>query len=300
MLILLGFVATSWIITITLSTADASVHVVENPFFPAVLHGHEVALTIALLLVLGGVFLLGFREAVSVAIPLVVVFLVLNAVVIGIGLTYVFTTPGAWSAWTDALAAGGGGFGDLLGPALLVLVLGLSGFETGVSMMPLVAADGADEEQRLRSRIRNTRRLRLHAPHLSMDMLTRRPGRRSVPRSSDHEPRKIGPISHLQHQKRHQLYPSYHLTPFGSLRVGPAEKSADHDETDQCRDGHMACRLVDVVDVHQGEDRPQRSAEDEQGIGVALAESAHSGPQQQGHEQPGGHDGGAELGQSRP
>lgn len=63
MLALLGFVATSWIIAITLSTADASVHVVENPFFPQAPHGHEVALTVALLLVLGGVFLLGFSEA---------------------------------------------------------------------------------------------------------------------------------------------------------------------------------------------------------------------------------------------
>ncbi|GAA1546549.1 APC family permease [Streptomyces albidochromogenes] len=161
-LVLLGFVATSWIITITLSTADASVHVVENPFFPAALHGHEVALTVALLVVLGGVFLLGFSEAVSVAIPLVAVFLALNAVVIAVGLVHVFTTPGAWSAWTDALVEGGGGFGDLMGPALLafpLLVLGLSGFETGVSMMPLVTADGETPEQRLRSRIRNTRRL---------------------------------------------------------------------------------------------------------------------------------------------
>ncbi|MFG2291912.1 amino acid transporter [Streptomyces sp. NPDC048603] len=161
-LVLLGFVATSWIITITLSTADASVHVVENPFFPAVLHGHEVALTVALLLVLGGVFLLGFSEAVGVAIPLVAVFLALNAVVIGVGLAHLFTTPGVWDDWTEALTANGGGFGDLIGPALLafpLLVLGLSGFETGVSMMPLVAADGTDEEQRLRSRIRNTRKL---------------------------------------------------------------------------------------------------------------------------------------------
>ncbi|MFI0952231.1 amino acid transporter [Streptomyces sp. NPDC021086] len=161
-LVLLGFVATSWIITITLSTADASVHVVENPFFPAALHGHEVALTVVLLLLLGGVFLLGFSEAVSVAIPLVAVFLVLNAVIIGVGLVHVFTTPGAFSAWTDALQGGGGGFGDLMTPALLafpLLVLGLSGFETGVSMMPLISADGADEEQRLRSRIRNARAL---------------------------------------------------------------------------------------------------------------------------------------------
>ncbi|UUU36848.1 amino acid transporter [Streptomyces sp. CA-210063] len=161
-LVLLGFVATSWIITITLSAADASVHMVENPYLPHALHGHEVAITVALLLVLGGVFLLGFSEAVNVAIPLVAVFLVLNAVIIAVGLVDVFTTPGAWSAWTDALGEGGGGFGDLAGPALVafpLLVLGLSGFETGVSMMPLVSADGADAEQRLRSRIRNTRRL---------------------------------------------------------------------------------------------------------------------------------------------
>lgn len=160
-LVLLGFVATSWIITITLSTADASVHVVENPFFPQALHGHEVVLTVVLLLILGGVFLLGFSEAVKVAIPLVAVFLVLNAVVIAVALTDVFSTPGAVSGWTDALGEGGG-FGDLAGPALLafpLLVLGLSGFETGVSMMPLVTADAADAEQRLHSRIRNTRRL---------------------------------------------------------------------------------------------------------------------------------------------
>ncbi|KUL30779.1 amino acid transporter [Actinoplanes awajinensis] len=161
-LVLLGFVCTSWIITITLSAADASVHIVENPFFPSVLHGHEVLITVTLLLLLGGVFLLGFSEAVTVAIPLVAVFLILNAVTVVAGLIDVATTAGAFSAWTSALSAGGGGFGGLVEPALLafpLLVLGLSGFETGVSMMPLIEVDGADDEQRLRSRIHNTRKL---------------------------------------------------------------------------------------------------------------------------------------------
>lgn len=161
-LALLGFVATSWIITITLSSADATAHALENPYLPAVLEGHAVAITVFLLLLLGGVFLLGFSEAVVVAIPLVTAYLALNAVVVGVGLVQVFTEPGALSGWTDRLTEGGSGIGDLLGPAFIafpLLVLGLSGFETGVSMMPLVKAEGSDEASRLDDRIRNTRKL---------------------------------------------------------------------------------------------------------------------------------------------
>ncbi|KOV79355.1 hypothetical protein [Nocardia sp. NRRL S-836] len=161
-LVLLGFVATSWIITITLSAADASVHALENPYVPEALHGHQLALTIVLLLVLGGVFLLGFSEAVGVAIPLVAVFLALNAVVAVVGLVDVFATPDALQRWVDALGAGGNGVFGVIGPAVLafpLLVLGLSGFETGVSMMPLVAASGKTPREQLDSRVRNTRKL---------------------------------------------------------------------------------------------------------------------------------------------
>ncbi|WP_133984244.1 APC family permease [Kribbella voronezhensis] len=161
-LVLLGFVATSWIITITLSSADATVHLIENPYSPGFLQGQEVAVTVVLLLVLGGVFLLGFSEAVGVAIPLVGIFLVLNAAIVVVGLYDVVTTGGAFSHWVDALTEGRNGFGGVIGPAVVafpLLVLGLSGFETGVSMMPLVAADGEDAEERLASRVRNTRKL---------------------------------------------------------------------------------------------------------------------------------------------
>jgi hypothetical protein len=161
-LCLLGFVATSWIITITLSSADATAHIVENPFFPAFLADQRVLITLFLLAVLGAVFLAGFSEAVSIAIPLVAVYLVLNAVVVVAGLVEILGHPERLRSWGDALTSSHGGLGGMLGTAVLafpLLVLGLSGFETGVSMMPLVKAGGGDDRERLAARIANTRRL---------------------------------------------------------------------------------------------------------------------------------------------
>jgi len=161
-LVLLGFVVTSWIITITLSAADATVHLIENPFAPSALAGQQVTITIVLLLLLGGVFMLGFREAVNVAIPVVALFLTLNAVVIGTAIVRIVENPQYVGRWIEALVGMGGGPIGVFGPALIafpLLVLGLSGFETGVSMMPLVAAPGSTPEERMAARVRNTRKL---------------------------------------------------------------------------------------------------------------------------------------------
>nr|WP_237740706.1 hypothetical protein [Arthrobacter crystallopoietes] len=161
-LVLLGFVATSWIITITLSSADATVHLLENPGTPDFLRGAAVPVTILMLLVLGGVFLLGFTEAVAAAVPLVAIFLAFNAVIIGGSLVEAFATEGALVQWGNALGQVSGSPLDLIGPAVLafpLLVLGLSGFETGVSMMPLIAADGSTKRERREVRIHNTRKL---------------------------------------------------------------------------------------------------------------------------------------------
>jgi hypothetical protein len=160
-LCLLGFVATSWIITITLSAADATAHFVENPYAPDVLRHQEVLLTVGLLALLGAVFLAGFSEAVGIAIPLVSVFLLLNAIVVAVGLVHAFTDPGVFHGWVHTLGAEGG-IGSLAGTSILafpLLVLGLSGFETGVSMMPLIEAEGDSDEDRLQHRVANTRKL---------------------------------------------------------------------------------------------------------------------------------------------
>src|SRR3954453_18897379 len=83
-LILLGFVATDFIITITLSAADATAHVTENPFVDKHLPflDHPIIVTLVLISILGGIFLKGFKEAIGLAVILVGVYLLLNAVVI--------------------------------------------------------------------------------------------------------------------------------------------------------------------------------------------------------------------------
>ena len=91
---LIGFVATGFIITITLSAADAAAHLVENPFLTEALHGQEVWLTLGLLALLAAVFLKGFSEAIGIAVVLVVAYIGLSAVVVADGFWHIFQTPG--------------------------------------------------------------------------------------------------------------------------------------------------------------------------------------------------------------
>jgi hypothetical protein len=145
-LVLLGFAATDFIITITLSAADATAHVNENPFWPSSLRGHEVLVTLVLIALLGAVFLKGFTEAIGIALGLVGFYLVLNVVVVAHGLFRVLTHPHLVGDWTHAMTQQHGNPATMIGIALLVfpkLALGLSGFETGVAVMPHIAGDRA-------------------------------------------------------------------------------------------------------------------------------------------------------------
>jgi hypothetical protein len=161
-LALLGFVGTDFTITITLSAADATAHLLENPFCPDFLRGQQVVVTLALVAALGAVFLRGFKEAIGVAVVLVAAYLALNAVVVGYALSKVAAHPHLVADWQQNLWAAHGSPWAMIAVALLVfpkLALGLSGFETGVAVMPLVQGTTTDTEENLDGRIRNTRKL---------------------------------------------------------------------------------------------------------------------------------------------
>jgi len=194
-LVLLGFVATDFIITITLSAADATAHVIENPFTPAILK-HQLGITFALIALLGVIFLRGFKEAIGIAVALVAIYLFLNSIVISYGLYELFTHPHHFPEWKQALLQHPKVHGNswlIVGVSLMLfpkLALGLSGFETGVAVMPLVKGDDDISEddwaniqttrtahvedrktrQLLRKRIRNAKKL-LRSAALIMSVL---------------------------------------------------------------------------------------------------------------------------------
>ncbi|MGA5129891.1 amino acid transporter [Streptomyces olivoreticuli] len=161
-LVLLGFAATDFMITITLSAADASAHAVENPFAPHWMHGGSMWITLVLIAALGAVFLKGFREAIDVAVVLVSVYLVLNVVVLVSAVWQIIGEPVVIDDWWHAATAEHSSPIAMIGVALLVfprLALGMSGFETGVAVMPQVRGDATDAYEKPAGRIRDTRKL---------------------------------------------------------------------------------------------------------------------------------------------
>jgi hypothetical protein len=161
-LTLLGFAATDFLITITLSAADASTHLVENPHLNSALHDKQMVITLFLVALLGAVFLKGFLEAIGVAVVLVGIYLSLNVVVAVSGLWEVITHEHLVTDWTTALTAEHGNVLAMIGVSLLVfpkLALGLSGFETGVAVMPHVEGEASDTEQKPTGRIRGAKKL---------------------------------------------------------------------------------------------------------------------------------------------
>src|SRR5438132_5921701 len=154
-LCLLGFAATDFIITITLSAADGTAHLIRNPFVPQWLH-HQEGLTLLLLALLGAIFLKGFKEAIGIAVFLVAIYLTLNLVVVSVAVVEVLKHPQVITGWKQQLWHQHGSLWLMLAVSVIIfpkLALGLSGFETGVAVMPLIRGD----------RIRNTKKLLLTA-----------------------------------------------------------------------------------------------------------------------------------------
>jgi len=184
-LILLGFAATDFVITKTLSAADAAAHLLANPawqIMPAAvtgmpLHYQQVIVTMILLVVLGASFMRGFREVITVAVVLVIIYLVLNAIVIGCSLAYLVehsdrllgangwlgsVQSGHWHLSHNPLDSHGHDWLTIVLLCLLLfpkLALGLSGFETGVAVMPLIKGREDDNVERPLGRIRNARKM---------------------------------------------------------------------------------------------------------------------------------------------
>ena len=179
-LALLGFAATDFVITMTLSAADASVHLLENPLWRAMPQAiqalsddrQRLGLTVLMLVLLGACFLRGFKEVIGLAVGIVGVYLALNALVLISGLVYLAAHPVLLQEWYAKLIGGnweiadvplrGHGWGTIAALSVLYfpkLALGLSGFETGVAVMPLIRGADGDTSENLAGRIANTRKL---------------------------------------------------------------------------------------------------------------------------------------------
>jgi hypothetical protein len=178
-LVLLGFAATDFVITMTLSSADAAVHATENPYLNRWLGDRQMTITLLLLVALALMFLKGFGEAIGVATAVAVPYILLNVAVLLRCLYSVFRDQDLILHWRADLALRGDWTSIAAAAALIFpkLALGLSGFETGVSVMPLIYGGPWDERRRKRGgkpplgRIVNTQKLLMSAAVLMSVLL---------------------------------------------------------------------------------------------------------------------------------
>ena len=179
-LALLGFAATDYVITKTLSAADAAVHAIHNPLWENVPQfvkswgedQQRMGLTMLILIILGATFMRGFKEVIGLAVVIVATYLLLNLIVLGSGMAYLAAHPELLETWFEHVTTGqwyidhppleGHDTWTIVALSVLLfpkLALGLSGFETGVAVMPLIQGDPHDTPEAPRGRIRNARKL---------------------------------------------------------------------------------------------------------------------------------------------
>ncbi|HEV7225547.1 MAG TPA: hypothetical protein VGN42_22770 [Pirellulales bacterium] len=202
LLVLMGFVAADFVVTRSLSVADASTHVLHNPHWHAAVNHlapgddevqssvgpqmwrrlkpmwtRQMALTIGLsLLAFAFLWLLqgGFtRNVLRLAALAVGVYMLLAGIVIASGVRHLAEHPELFAGWRDQVYDHGGGLaaGRALVWRLLLLVLwafpqlalAISGFELSMTVAPLVKGRLGDDPLAPRGRIRNTRKLMLVA-----------------------------------------------------------------------------------------------------------------------------------------
>jgi hypothetical protein len=175
-LVMLGFASTDFVITMTLSASDAAAHVVENPYAHGIIGEHRVAITLVLLALLAGVFLKGFAEAIGLAVAVGLPYIGLNIVVALRGAWEIWQHPALLSHWSADLALRGSTTQLVIAAGLTFpqLALGMSGFETGVSVMPHVQGEPPDAQDASGvpvGRVRATRKLLASAALIMSVML---------------------------------------------------------------------------------------------------------------------------------
>ncbi len=162
-LALIAFAVTDFFITMTLSASDAASHIIENPLINVYLGHSSLNIAICLIILLGIVFFIGFKEAINVAIASTIPFLLLTLIVLAKSTFVIYQDPVLIYEWISnpIFKVDWLGLFCISALAFPKLALGLSGFETGVAVMPLIQnGKGVEADQRPPiKRIEGTRKL---------------------------------------------------------------------------------------------------------------------------------------------